>query len=481
MTARPPPPIYTRKERDMEKRIAFAAFAVGFAAASCIGEEIVTSPEAPFAMPEIAVWRAPKRDFAVSAFGAVEGGKEKCTVSIAKAIAAASEAGGGRVVIGKGTWLSGAIHLKSNVELHLEDGAKLVFTDEPSDYLPSVHTSWEGVELLNYSPLIYAYGCTNVAITGKGVLAPEMGRWRKWFARPPSHMAFTAALYDWCSRTAPVAERDALKIPGSNARPHLIQFNRSKNILLEDFSIRASPFWTIHLYHSEDAVVRGLDVFAHGHNNDGVDIEMTRNVVVENCRFDQGDDAVVLKAGRNQDAWALARPTENVVVRNCTIADGHVLLGVGSELSGGVRNVYMHDCHMKGSVRNAFYVKTNERRGGFVENIYLKDCTVEASGKDIPGSALGVETDVLYQWRNFPTHEVRVTRIRNLVCENLHLSRARHLLALYGDKREPIEGVTLKNVTCDKVDEEPIVCINASGVTIDGVPVPGKDGSSPKR
>ncbi len=419
-------------------------------------------------------WESP-----ITAYGAAPGAKN--TVAFASAIAAAAEAGGGRVVVPPGEWLTGPIHLKSNVELHLADGAKVVFTDDPADYEPAVPTTWEGVELLNYSPLVYAYGCTNVSITGSGMLAPRMGKWRTWFQRPPEHMAFTAALYDWGAKGVPLEERNALALPGSNARPHLIQFNRCSGILLEGFKIREAPFWTIHLYHSENAVVRGLDVYAHGRNNDGIDIDMTRNVLVENCRFNQGDDAIVLKAGRNQDAWRLARPTENVEIRNCEVVDGHVLLGVGSEMSGGVRNVYMHDCKMTGNVLNIFYMKTNERRGGFIENITMKDCTIETSSKRRPTSVVGIETDVMYQWRDLPTYEVRPTRIRNIRAENIKANRADHLLMVYGDSREPVDGVTLVNVACDEVAKTPLIVVNAKNVTVDGREIPSRAGTAPKK
>lgn len=450
---------------------------------ACSGSraETVSAPEAPFAMPEIAIWEPPTAEFDITAYGAVEGGEQKCTAAFANAIRDCNEAGGGKVVVPPGTWLTGSIHLKSNVCLHLRDGAKIVFTDDPQDYLPPVHTTWEGVELLNYSPLLYAYCCTNVAVTGKGQFAPKMHLWRTWSQRPPAHMAFTAELYEWCSHVAPLGMRDATKMPGSNARPHLLQFNRCANILLDGFSIRESPFWTIHLYHSENAVVRNLDVFAHGHNNDGVDVEMTKNVIIEDCHFDQGDDAIVLKAGRNQDAWALNRCTENVIVRNCEIVDGHVLLGVGSELSGGVRNAYMHDCKMTGNALNVFYIKTNERRGGFVENIYMKDCEVRATGKRMPNSVVGVETDVLYQWRKLPTYEKRVTRIRNIVAENVKVNSANYLVAVHGDARDPVEGVTLKNVTCQDALVAKYEVMNAKGVTVDGEEIPSREGKAPSK
>ena len=462
-------------------KVVVAAVAVMQAfAAACAEYDFVSAPEAPFKMPNVPVWRVPAREFPITDYGAVTGAV-KNTAAFAKAIAACSSAGGGRVVVPKGDWRTGAIHLKSNVALDLREGSRIVFTDDPADYLPAVHTNWEGVEAMGYSPLIFAYCCTNVAIVGKGRIAPETKLWRtKWDNRStPMHKAFIATLYDWCSMGVPLEKRDITRFPGSHARPHLIQFNRSANILLEDFLIRGSPFWNIHLFHSENVVVRGIDIYSHGHNTDGIDIDMTKNVIVENCVFDQGDDAVILKAARNHDAWRLGRSTENVVVRHCTVRNGHVLMGAGSDVSGGIRNVLMHDCQMVGNVNNVFFVKTNERRGGFVENIYMKDCSVEMRGKSVPTSVVGIETDVLYEWRNLPTWEVRVTRIRNICAENVRATRARHLLMVHGDARDPVDGVTLKNVTCGETTQEKIVVVNAKNVTMDGKPVPSRPGKAP--
>ena len=386
--------------------------------------------------------------------------------TIQSRIDAAHAAGGGVVSVPRGEHaINGPIRLKSGVELHLEDGATLVFADDPALYLPAVPSSWEGVECLNYSPLVYAYGATNVAITGKGTLAPKMDFWRTWFGRGKGHREATRRLYDWCSFNAPMNERDLTKIPESNVRPHLIQFNRCGNVRLEGFRVRESPFWTIHLFLCDGAVVRGLDVYAHGHNNDGIDIEMTKNVLVENCRFDQGDDAVVVKSGRNQDAWRLGTPSENIEVRNCTVVNGHVLLGIGSEMSGGVRNVWMHDCVLESEALRLFYVKTNERRGGFVEDIRMEN----VKAKKVRRGVMAVETDVLYQWRDFPTHEVRVTPIRNLSMKNVAVEEAERLVDIRGDKRLPVDGVALENVRVarvlkpDRIENAVNVVVNAEG------------------
>ena len=271
------------------------------------------SVAAPFPMPLIKTFRYPQKDFPITKFGAKQGGEFDNTKAIAKAIQACNQAGGGRVIIPAGEWLTGAIHFRSHVNLHLEEDAVLRFTDNPADYLPAVMTSWEGLECYNYSPLIYAFECENIAITGKGRLQPKMDAWKKWFARPQAHLDALKKLYTMASTDVPVEQRQ-MAAGENNLRPHLIHFNRCKNVLLDGFQIRESPFWTIHIYMCNSGIVRNLDVKAHGHNNDGIDFEMSRNFLVENCTFDQGDDAVVIKSGRNRDAWRLNTPCENIAL-----------------------------------------------------------------------------------------------------------------------------------------------------------------------
>ena len=419
--------------------------------------------ETPFAMEAIREYVYPDRDFSIRKYGAKADGKTLCTQAIAKAIKACNKAGGGHVIVPAGDWLTGAIHLMDNVDLHLEEGARLVFTDNPDDYLPAVFTTWEGVECYNYSPLIYAFGCQNIKISGTGTLAPRMDLWRVWFARPQAHQDATRELYRWCSELTPVEERRLTDMPDSHMRPHLIQFNRCSNIVLEDFKIRESPFWTIHMYMCNEGVVRGLDVYAHGHNNDGIDIDMTRNFLIENCRFDQGDDAVVIKAGRNQDAWRLNSPTENIVVRNCTVTDGHVLLGIGSEMSGGVRNVWMHDCEALGYLLTMYYVKTNHRRGGFVKNIYMDDCKAVFARR-----LIAVDTDVLYQWRKLPDYATAYTEIDGLHVKGLQCDSVWVAIDINGDEHRPITNVEISDIHVGLVTKYATNINNAEHVSIHG-------------
>ena len=425
----------------MRKLIMIFAALVCAANVSAQQYTTVEAPEAPFAFEPLEMFVFPDRDFPITKYGAKPGDVKATTAAFAKAMAACNKAGGGRVVVPAGEWLTGPVHFRSGCNLYLSEGAKLVFDDDLSLYYPAVQASWEGAECMNISPLLYAFECENIGISGPGMLAPEMDFWRTWFNQPESHLQATRQLYAMCSTQVPVEYRH-MEREGVQMRPHLIHFNRCTNVQLDGFKIRESPFWTIHLFMCKDVWAHGLDVYAHGHNNDGIDLEMTQHAVVEDCTFDQGDDAVVLKAGRNQDGWALGMPTQDIVVRNCNVVQGHCLLGIGSEMSGGIRRVYMHDCHSSDQVYRLFYIKTNHRRGGFIE-----DVTVENVSATKMLRVFEIDTDVLYQWRDIvPTFETKITRIRNITIRNAEAAQSEAVYQLRGDSREPIEGVVIENV-----------------------------------
>ena len=420
--------------------------------------------EAPFDMPKICIPIYPERDFNIIDYGAAPSTEKVCTDAIAAAISDCHNSGGGRVVIPAGEWLTGPIHFKSNVNLYLAEGAVVRFTDNPNDYLPAVATSWEGMECYNYSPLIYAYECENIAITGSGKLYPRMDIWSEWFSRPKPHMDALAELYHKMSNGVSVKERQ-MAVGENNFRPHLIHFNRCGRVLLDGFNIENSPFWTIHLYLCDEGVVRNLNVKAHGHNNDGVDLEMSRNFLVEGCTFDQGDDAVVIKSGRNHDAWRLNSPCENIVVRNCTVKAGHTLLGIGSELSGGIRNIYMHHCTAPKSVNRIFFIKTNHRRGGVVENIYMDSIYTGSTSR-----VAEIDTDVLYQWRDLvPTYKDTLTRISNIHLTNIRCDSAKFIYKFRGDARLPIRDVTMENIQVEVVADKHNLEQNIEDLTVKNV------------
>jgi polygalacturonase len=408
---------------------------------------------APFKMPAIKVpdfSKCPR--LPITNFGAVPGNKEKTTQAIAKAVDQASKQGGGVVVIPKGEWLTGQVHLKSNVALHVEKGAVLLFSENPADYLPAVHTTWEGLECYNYSPLIYAYQCKNVAITGEGELKAKLDVWQQWYARPKPHMESIKRLYNLAWERAPVEKRQMVN-DTAHLRPQFIQFNRSENILLEGITITNSPFWTIHPYLCKNVVIRKVKVYAHGHNNDGVDPEMSQNVLIEDCQFDQGDDAIAIKSGRNPEGWRLKTPSKNIVIRNCLVKNGHQLVAIGSELSGGIENVFVDSCRVVDGAKlnHLLFIKTNERMGGFVRNIHMSH--VRAGKIDL--GVLGIETDVLYQWRTLvPTYERRLTPIKDIFLDHIDASNVKFVSRILGQKELPIEHVTLKNITTGTILEK---------------------------
>ena len=457
----------------MSRRSAvFASLAMPFLA-SCAPLPLFASSRkqvraaAPFDMPGIGVPDfSSSRRFPITDFGAVPDDQQKTSAAIARAIAAANAAGSGVVVVPQGVWRTGPIHLKSHVNLHVAKGATLLFSERPADYLPAVMTSWEGLECYNYSPLVYAFECENVAITGEGTLQAKLDVWRLWYARPKAHMDALVALYHMAARGVPVSERQ-MTAGAANLRPQFVQFNRCRHVLIEDIHIVDSPFWVLHPYLCSDVVIRRVDIRAHGHNNDGVDPEMSQNVLIEDCVFDQGDDAVSVKSGRDQDAWRIGVPSKNIVMRNCRIKNGHQLMAIGSELSGGVENVFVDNCHfdhdgsaVRSTINNLLFVKTNERRGGYVKNIFMSN----VSATSIAGGVLCVETDVLYQWRDLvPTYERRLTPIEGLHVSNITVGEAKFLCNIKAEAAMPVRSVTLRSIQVKALLGTPVVTENVQG------------------
>jgi len=426
--------------------------------------------EAPFDMPPIAVpdfTDAPR--FVITDFGASQADQARTTAAIAAAIDAAHAAGSGIVVIPEGVWPTGRIHFRSHVCLHVSKGATLLFSENPADYLPVVHTTWEGIECMNYSPLIYAYDCEHIALTGEGRLKAKLDVWKIWYARPKAHMDALVELYNLAYRGVPATERD-MTTGEAHLRPQFIQFNRCRHVLVEDISIEDSPFWVLHPYLSRDIVIRRIRIRAHGHNNDGVDPEMSQNVLIEDCVFDQGDDAISVKSGRDMDAWRLNTPSKNIVMRNCRILNGHQLMAIGSELSGGVENVFVDNCHFVGDgkgadghavpINNLLYVKTNERRGGYVKNIHVSNI----SATKIAGGVLSVETDVLYQWRDLmPTYVRKLTPIEGLHLSHITVDEAAFVCRITAEAEAPVKNVSLADIHVQKTLQPPVVTENVEG------------------
>ncbi len=414
----------------------------------------------------------PKRDFSILNFGAKQGGQVDCREAINSAIDACTKAGGGRVVVPAGEFLTGAIRLKSNVNLDVSKGATLKFSTDPKAYLPVVHTRWEGMELMHFSPLIYAFEQTNIAVTGEGTLDGQgKSFFWKWHGNPRyggnpdlmSQRPARARLYEMMDKGVPVAER--IFGEGHYLRPQFIQPYRCKNVLIEGVKIIDSPMWEVHPVLCENVTVRKLHIATHGPNNDGCDPESCKDVLVEDCFFDTGDDCIAIKSGRNNDGRRINIPTENIIIRNCTMKDGHGGITVGSEISGGVRNLFAHDCKLDSAdLWTALRVKNNASRGGKLENFYFKNITVGQVSRAV------VEIDFNYEEGAKGEH---TPVVRNYVVEDLTCTTGNRAVDLQGLTGAPIYDVTMKNCTFGTV-KNPSIVKNVVRLKLENVKIDGK-------
>ena len=291
-----------------------------------------------------------------------------------KAMALCKKNNGGTIVVPKGIYkINGPIHFVSNVNLKIEKGAKIKFSDNPKDYLPMVLTSWEGTMLYNYSPLIYAYDCSNIAITGEGIIDGEGGKvWKSFKAKEGAGKNLSRGMNH---NATPLKDRKFGE--GYFLRPQMIQFFNCKKILVENIRIENSPFWCLHLLKSQSITVRGISYKSLNHNNDGIDPEYAKDVLIENVTFDNADDNVAIKAGRDHEGRAnAATPSENIVIRNCNFKGLHGVV-IGSEMSAGVQNIYVENCKTVGYLKRGIYLKTNADRGGFIKNVFVRNIKLD--------------------------------------------------------------------------------------------------------
>ena len=388
----------------------------------------------------------PDRDFPITEFGAKGDGKTDCRAALDKAIEACVAAGGGRVVAPAGRWLvKGPIHLKSNVNLHVAEGATILFSTDPKDYLPVVFTRFEGTEVMNYSPLIYAFEQENIAVTGEGTLDGQANdeRWWPWKGNGGGDIT---RLCEMADAGKPPAER--VFGEGSRLRPNFLQPYRCKNVLVEGVTIVNSPMWEIHPVLCENVTVRGVTVDTHGPNNDGCNPESCRNVLIENCTFDTGDDCIAIKSGRNADGRRLGVPSENIVVRGCTMKDGHGGVVLGSEMSGGIRNVFVEDCYMSSpNLDRAIRLKSNSRRGGYLENLYVRNVRVG----EVKEAVLHIDL------RYFQETGEHNPVVRNLYMENVSSEKSRRPLFFLGLEAAPIQNVVIANCTFKNAERPSVI------------------------
>ena len=402
----------------------------------------------------------PDRLFDITKYGATPDAITLATQVIADAIEACARAGGGRVLVPAGKFLTGAIHLKSNVELHVSEGATLLFDTNPASY-PIVFTRWEGMELMNYSPLIYARKQKNIGITGKGTLDGQgseqnwwawKGPWRGnteygWKEGMPDQRKARKRLFDMAEDGLPVEKR--VFGAGSLLRPPFIQPYECENVLIEGVRVRSSPFWNIHPVLCKNITLRGVDVYGLGPNNDGVDPESVDHMLIEDCSFNTGDDCIAVNSGRNADGRRLATPSQNILIRNCRMQEGHGGVVVGSQISGGARWVFAENCHMDSpDLWYAIRFKNTALRGGLLENFYYRDLDVGQVGR------AAIACDFNYEEG---ANGAFTPQLRNVVVERLRVKNAVRVLDSQGLPKAPVNDITLRDCSFDGVTQPSII------------------------
>lgn len=472
-------------------------------------------------LPVIAKPVFKKDTFNILKFGAVADGITLNSAAINKAIDACSAKGGGVVLIPTGLWYTGPIVLKSNVNLHLAKNAVLQFSDNFNDY-KLVKTNWEGRDTYRNESPISATNATNIAITGFGIIDGNGDAWRMvkkdkltesqwkklvasggvlssdkktWY---PSEKSIRGSKLENAAANVPYEMLDSIK---DFLRPNLLVFTKCKKILLEGVTFQNSPAWCLHPLMCEDLTVR--NIYAknpwYAQNGDGIDVESCKNVLIENSTFDVGDDGICIKSGRDAEGRKRNMPTENVIVRNCTVYHAHGGFVIGSEMSGGARNLFVSNCTFIGTDIGLRF-KTTRGRGGLVENIFIENITM----KDIVGEA--ILFDMYYaakdpiplagEKREPPVVEFKKVDettpqfqnffVKNVVCNGaekgifirgipeMHIKNIRLenlvLQSKIGIECEEASNVTIKNIQLKTKESNPLVYVlNSDNITISGM------------
>jgi len=420
----------------------------------------------------------PDKVYNIVEFGAVGDGVTKNTVAINAAINKCSNEGGGRVLVSNGDFLTGPVLMKSNVDLHIDANASLKFSTDPSDYLPLVRTRWEGDDCYNYSPLIYANGQNNFAITGKGTLNGQGSTkhwwpWKGnkisgWIEGTPSQLDVNCRplLKKYNDTRVPIEERQMGE--GYYLRPQFISFIYCKNVKIEDVTVINSPFWIIHPVLSENLIIRNVTINSLGPNNDGIDPESCKNVLIENCTFNTGDDCIALKSGRDFDGRKENAPIENVIIRNCHMKNGHGGVAIGSEISGGVKNIFVENCQMNSpELDRAIRIKTNNSRGGITDGIYVRNVTVGEVGIAVVSINCSYHIDTEGEGKFPPL-------VKNVYVSNLTSEKSTYALWLQGiEGFKCVENITIQDCVFSGVKEKNEID-NVGKLTIKNIQINGK-------
>ncbi|MCU0457720.1 MAG: glycoside hydrolase family 28 protein [Bacteroidales bacterium] len=420
----------------------------------------------------------PADTFIITGFGAVADDTSFLnTEAIEAAILKCSNSGGGVVYVPEGRWHTGPISLLSNVNLHISENATLLFSTEYKLYLPPVLTRWEGMDCYNIHPLIYAREASNIALTGKGTIDGQASNENWWWMNGnPDYgwregmnnqkISGRAQLLGFEQDQVPVEER-RFGLEGA-LRPQLINFMNCNTVLIEDLTLRNSPFWVIHPVLTDNFILRGVTIESAGPNSDGCDPESCNGVLIENCYFDTGDDCIAIKSGRNNDGRRWSVPSKNIIVRNCRMADGHGGVVIGSEISGGFSNLFVEDCEMDSpELLRVIRIKTSDCRGGVIENVNVRNVKVGKCEEAV------LKINLMYEprencRRDFPPY------VRNVTLENVTSQQSRYGVYIIGlDSTVNVTDIIVRNCTFNGVDEGASIT-GAENVRFRNVSVNGK-------
>lgn len=400
--------------------------------------------------------------------------------AINRAIATCAKKGGGSVVVPAGIWHTGAIRLLSGVQLVVEKDAVLQFDFAPELY-PLVRTCWEGLDIMNYSPCIYAYQVENIAIVGEGTIdgGGTLDTWWPWCGaskygfkagqtsqaqnmpyagdtirfqakdKDGQRLTNRSMLFWMSDNNVPVEQR----LFGSNCgmRPPLVNFFECKNILIEGVTLLRSPFWVITPTLSKNITVRNCKIINNGPNGDGCDPESCEDVLIEGCLFHTGDDCIAIKSGRNGDGRRRNVSSRNIIIRNCVMEDGHGGVVVGSEISGGVQNVFAENCKMDSpNLDRVLRIKTNTCRGGVTEGIYMRNIEVGQCREAV------MRINLQYEPKE-PSQRGFIPTVRNVFMERVTCQKSRYGILLNGlDSLSNIHNIYVRDCSFQGVSDEPV-------------------------
>ncbi|MCL3779298.1 glycoside hydrolase family 28 protein [Prolixibacteraceae bacterium JC049] len=421
----------------MYRLLLFCLLAMAVTSGFCKSNEKQIVEKTPWGKEVFTIPQFKNNDYVITDFGAKPEAEYNNQKHIQSAIDQCNKAGGGKVIVPAGTWLTGFLDMKSNVNLHLKAGATLLFSNKIEDYMVPTFTRWEGFECMNYHPLIYARNCQNIAISGKGKINGNGSAW--WFMKKKQHMTLPTLYQQILDGVTPEKRNLLAYEHQSMLRPALIQFVGCKNILLKDFEVTSGPMWTVHMVYGENVIAQNIRVVTKGANNDGIIPDSCNKVLIDNCYFSTGDDCIVIKSGLNEDGWRVGKPSQHIVIKNCNTNHGHGGVVIGSEMSGGVNHVYAHDCNFSNTDRG-LRIKSRIGRGGVIENLWFENITMN----NIKNEA--IKLNMHYGASSITPKSDKKPVFRNFYFKNIYSENSKHALHAKGISDQLIANMSFENM-----------------------------------